>query len=153
MSAFLDFQKLVDPGHAYFTGKLMHDSSPEDTSAQDTYAALTRRGWYDYMHTIGVPQENKLIDYVNNPATVSNAMSAASADVNSAFDRQGENATRQLAGLGLTLNPDEKAAADRDTGLARSLADVGAQNRARDATMARQQSILGNPAPQLGAVK
>lgn len=153
MSAFLDFQKIFDPGHAYFTGKLQRDSTPEDTTAQDTYEALTRRGWFDYMNTIGAPQESKLIDYVNNPATVATAMSDASADVNTAFDRQGVNTQRRLAGLGLTLSPDEQSAADRDTSIARSLADVGAQNRARDQTMARQQAILGNPAPQLGALK
>ncbi len=56
----------------------------------------------------------------------------------------------RLRGLGLTLSADEQHAMDRSTGLSRSLADVGAQNTARDQTLARQQSILGNPAPTIG---
>lgn len=136
----------------WLRGKLSHDDT-QDTTAQDTYAALTRRSWFDYMNTLGVPQENKLLAYANDPTVVSNAMSGASTDVNAAFDRQKSNTTGQLAGLGLSLTPEEQGAADRSTNLARSLADVGAQNRARDTTMARQQSILGNPAPQIGAVK
>lgn len=153
MSGFLDLQKIFDPGHAYFTEKLNRGRGADDTSAQDLYASLTRRSWYDYMNTLGVPQENKLIDYATNPDTVTNAMAEASSDVTGAFDRQTKNTTRKLAGLGLTLSPDEQAASDRDTGIARSLADVGAQNRSRDLTVARQQSILGSPAPTIGALK
>lgn len=153
MSGFLDFQKIFDPGHAYFTEKLNRKGSGPDTSAQDLYASLTRRSWYDYMNTLGVPQENRLIDYATNPETVTNAMAEASADVTGAFDRQTTNTQRKLAGLGLSLTPEEQAASTRDTGIARSLADVGAQNRSRDLTIARQQSILGNPAPTIGALK
>lgn len=152
--SFLDYEKIFDPGHAYIHGKLQKNSSDPDTSAQDLYASLTKRSWFDYMNTLGVPQENKLIDYATNPDTVKNAMSAASSDVTGAFDRQTVNTQRQLSGLGLSLSPDEQAAADRSTGLARSLADVGAQNSARDVTMARQQQIISgaNVSPLKGAL-
>ena len=121
--------------------------------AQDTYARLTRENWYDYMNVLGVPQENKLLQYATDPTVVANAMTEASQDVNQSFDRQAGINSQRLAGLGLTLNDDEQAAATRSTGLARSLADVGAQNRVRDMTRARQQSLLGNPAPDIGALR
>lgn len=131
-----------------------HGADAADTTAQDLYASLTKRSWFDYMNTIGVPQENKLIDYATNPDTVKNAMSDASSDATGAFDRQAVNNQRRLSSLGLTLAPDEQAAVDRSTGLAKSLADVGAQNSARDVTVARQQQILSgaNVSPLKGSL-
>lgn len=122
-------------------------------SALPNYADMTRAMWYSYMNEIGVPQENRLISYATDPNVVSDAMAEASEDAKSAFARQGEASTQRLASLGLTLSPDEQAAADRSSNLAASLADVGAQNRARDQTRARQQAILGNPAPTIGALR
>lgn len=116
------------------------------TYASDTYAALTRQQWADYVSTF-VPIENQLIDYAMNPATVGNAMSEASADVNAAYDAQQGATQRRLRGLGVTLDADQQAAQKRDFGLSKSLADVGAQNTAAAVTRQRQQSILGNPAP------
>jgi hypothetical protein len=118
------------------------------SSAQEDYAALTREQWQSYI-TNFVPYENKLIEYATDPSVVSNAMSGASADVNAAFDSRAAGTARHLGGLGLTLDADEQRASTRSLGLARSLTDVGAQNAARDATVARQQSILGNPMPTL----
>lgn len=48
----------------------------------------------------------------------------------------------------MSLNADEQQAQQRSFGLSKSLADVGAQNMAGAITRQRQQSILGNPAPQ-----
>lgn len=134
-------------------GDLFGRDSTPDTSVSDQYAALTRSQWNDYLNVLGVPQENQLIDYATNPATVTNAMSAASQDSTNAFDHQSNITAQRLHGMGLTLSPEEQQAADRQTGLARAVADVGSQNRARDATIARQQSILGNPTPQIGGLK
>lgn len=119
------------------------------TYAGDSYAAMTRQQWSDYISTF-VPVENQLIDYVMNPETVSNAMVNASQGVNAAFDAQEGSTQRRLRGLGVTLSPEEQAAQKRSFGLSRSLADVGAQNTARDLTTRRQQSVLGNPAPTAG---
>lgn len=116
------------------------------TYASDTYAALTRQQWSDYVSTF-VPVENQLIDYATDPTKVSGAMSSASTNVNDAYDAQQGATQRTLQGLGVTLNPDEQAAQTRATGLSRSLADVQAQNLAGDQTRQLQQSILGNPAP------
>jgi hypothetical protein len=117
------------------------------TYAGDTYAALTRQQWADYISTF-VPIENQLIDYATNRSVVSDAMAEASRDVNASYDAQEASTGRRLKGLGITLSPEEQAAQKRSYGLSRSLADVGAQNTARDLTTRRQQSILGNPAPQ-----
>lgn len=117
------------------------------TYASDTFAALTRDQWATYVNTF-VPLENQLIDYATNAARPDQAMADASARVGAAFDAQTEATDRRLRGLGVTLDADEQVAQKRSYGLARSLADVGAQNLARDLTVRRQQSVLGNPAPQ-----
>lgn len=117
------------------------------TYASDTAAAITRQQWADYVGTF-IPIENSLIKYATDPGVVTEAMAEASQDVNSAFDAQQGATGRRLAGLGVTLSGDEQEAQTRSTGLMRSLADVQGQNLARDLTTQRQQSILGNPAPQ-----
>lgn len=126
-------------------------TAPRATAAD--YSAMTRAMWYSYLNEIGVPQENKLIQYATDPNVVRDAMAEASADAKSAFATQQQASTERLRGLGMTLSADEKAAADRESNLAASLADVGAQNRARDQTLARQQAIIGSPAPTIGALR
>jgi hypothetical protein len=127
------------------------DSQQASSSAIQSYADMTRAMWYSFMQQAGAPQEDQLIQYATDPNVVADAMAEAGADARGAFERQGEAATRRLEGLGLTLAPDEQAAADRSANLAGSLAEVGSMNRARDQTRARQQAILGNPAPSMGA--
>lgn len=126
---------------------LMGNSSNSPTYASDTFAALTRQQWADYVSNF-VPYENKLISYAMDPKTVTNAMQKASQNIDSAFDAQQASTQRQLRGMGVTLSDDEQAAANRRFGLSKSLADVQAQNVAGELTRQRQQSILGNPAPQ-----
>ena len=119
------------------------------TYAGDTYAAMTRDQWAQYVGTF-VPIENQLIKYATDPTVVTNAMSTASANVNDAFNAQQGATARHLTGLGVTLTPEQQQAQQKSYGLGRSLADVGAQNMAADVTRNRQQSILGNPAPSAG---
>ena len=116
------------------------------TYAQDTYAALTREQWANYVSTF-VPIENQLIQYATDPAQVSKAMAEASNDVTQSFDAQQASAERRMRGMGVTLNADQQRATQRSYGLAKSLAGVGAQNMAAEMTRSRQQQILGNPAP------
>lgn len=117
------------------------------TQAADTFAALTRDQWATYVSTF-VPIENQLIDYATDAGRPDQAMAEASTRVNAAFDAQVGSTDRRLRGLGVVLDAGEQAAQQKSYGLARSLADVGAQNLARDLTVRRQQSVLGNPAPQ-----
>lgn len=124
------------------------DNTPRSTYASDTFARLTRDRWAQYVKTF-VPIENQLIDYATNPNTVSNAMSSASGNVQDSFNAQQGAMARRLQGLGLTLNADEQGASNRESSLNRGLADVQAQNLARDETVQRQQQILGNPAPDI----
>jgi hypothetical protein len=124
------------------------DMSAKDYASQ-TFAALTRQQWADYVQNY-VPYENKLIEYATDPTVVSDAMAKASGDVNTAFDRVGDVNNMRLKGLGLTLNADEQHASERSLGLARAASDVQAQNSVRDLTRARQQAILGNPSPTIG---
>jgi hypothetical protein len=116
-------------------------------SASDTFAALTREQWADYQNTF-VPLENQLIQMATDPEAANQAMADASQNVNDSFAAQEGATDRRLRGLGLQLTPEQQAASTRATALSKSLTDVQAQNTARDLTVQRQQSILGNPAPQ-----
>lgn len=117
-------------------------------SADNTFAALTRQQWQNYVRTFA-PFEDRLISYATDPQVVTDAMGQASVDARQAFAAQASSQQRGLRSLGLTLSPEEQRAADRSTNLAASLADVNAQNGARDATVARQRSVLGSPVPTL----
>lgn len=119
------------------------------TYASDSYAAMTRQQWANYVSTF-VPLENQLIKYATDPNVVSNAMSEASRDVNFSFDAQQGSFDRRMRAMGATLDNDQQAVRQRNTGLSRALADVNAQNVAGYTTRQRQQSILGNPAPMGG---
>lgn len=112
-----------------------------------SYEAMTRLMWDQYVSNF-IPYENKLIQYATDPSVVSTAMADASQSVDQQFTAQRGATERRLKGLGLTLDDDEQKAMDRSYGLAKSLADVTAQNLAGQRTRERQQSILGNPAPQ-----
>ncbi|MGE4074958.1 MAG: hypothetical protein AB7F22_05365 [Reyranella sp.] len=124
-------------------------SQSSKTYASDTYAAMTRQQWANYVSTF-VPLENQLIQYATDPNVVSNSMAEASRDVNASFDAQEGAFQRRMRGLGVTLDADQQQARQRQTGLTRALADVNAQNAAGYTTRMRQQSILGNPAPMGG---
>lgn len=117
-------------------------------SASQTFADLTRQQWDDYL-TDFVPFENTMIRYATDPNTVTNAVAAARGDVANSFEMQQGVQDRRLRGLGLTLDADEQRAVERQTGLARSLADVTAANMTTERVMDRQQSLLGAPAPNI----
>jgi len=108
---------------------------------------MTRDQWANWVGTF-MPLQNKLLEYATDPSTVSNAMAEASENVNDAFAAQQGITQRRLAQQGVSLSADEQGAQDRAFSLTKSLADVHAQNTARDLTKQRQQSIMGNPAPQ-----
>lgn len=116
--------------------------------AQNAFAAITRQQWDDYLQNY-IPIENRLISYAMDEDAPMQQAQRAGQDISSAFGRQRESTQRRLAGMGLQLTPEEQAAADKSSRLSESLATVGAMNNARDATLQRQQSVLGNPAPQL----
>jgi len=122
---------------------------PSGMSAGQTLAQLTRAQWVDW-YTTWKPFEDKLIEFQQSPTAVADSMARASQNVQRSFDMQEQSTAERLQGYGLSLSADESAALKRSSGLARSLADVNAQNSARDMTRARQMSILGNPAPTVG---
>jgi hypothetical protein len=116
--------------------------------ASETFAALTRQQWDDYLRNF-VPLENIMIDYATNPQTVNDAVMQARTDVGNSFDAQQGINERRLRGFGLSLDADEQRAADRSMGLAKSLADVSAANMTTQRVTDRQRSLLGNPAPNI----
>jgi hypothetical protein len=137
----------LTPPPVYNANPYNIDPGAKDFAGQN-YAALTRDLWAQWT-TNFLPFENDLIEYASDPGVVDRAQAAASANVQQAFDAQAGATQRRLKGLGLTLDADEQRAADRSTGLARSLADVTAQNVAGAQTRSRQQGVLGNPVPMI----
>lgn len=118
-------------------------------SASDLYAQLTRQQWQDYVSRF-IPIENELIEYAMNPETVRQNVAKAQAGIGQAFTTQQGVTERRLRANQQTLTGEEKAAADQQTGLSKSLAEVQAANTARQVTVQRQRGILGAmPAPQL----
>lgn len=136
---------LTPPPQSYNINPYGIDPGAKDFAGQN-YAALTRDLWAQWT-TNFLPFENDLIEYASDPTVVTRAQQSASADVTASFDAQQQATQRRLKGLGLTLDEDEQQAADRAYGLARSLADVNAQNVAGARTRQRQQNVLGNPVP------
>lgn len=126
-------------------------ASATTKSASDTYAALTQEQWQNYVNTF-VPIENQLISYATDKTQPQQAMAAAHTDVSNAYGVQAGEQQRQLAGEGVTLSAPQAASAKRATGLSAALADVQGQNVARDLTIDRQQSILGNPTPTVQSI-
>lgn len=116
-------------------------SLPNYGSAEATNAALTRQDFSTWVNT-SMPYEDKYFEYATDPTQAAKAMESAQANVAGAFDRQAAATERRLRPLG-GLNPEEQAVATRSLALAKSAASAGAQNRARDLTLQRQQAILG----------
>jgi hypothetical protein len=123
------------------------DPGAKDYASQN-YAALTRDLWAQWTSNF-LPFENDLIEYASDPEAITRAQQRASQAVAQSFDAQQGATQRRLRGLGLTLDEDEQRAMDRSYGLARSLADVTAQNVAGAQTRARQQNVLGAPVPNI----
>jgi hypothetical protein len=121
------------------------------STASDTYAALTREQWENYVTTF-VPIENQLIQYATNDQQPLIEAQAAGQQVRDQFGQAGANEQRRLQSLGITLSPQEAAASGRQTDNDRALAMVQGQNLAMDLTRQRQQGILGNPAPSTGSI-
>lgn len=117
-------------------------------SASNTYAALTRQQWADYVATY-VPIENKLIEFATDATQPAKAMATASTAVQNAFRAQEGDFQRRMQGLGLSLTADEQAAQQRAAGLSKSLADVQAQNVAGAQTRNLQHGLMGAPAPDV----
>ncbi len=115
---------------------------PSGGTAAQQMAALTRQQWADYV-SLFMPYENELIDYAMNPEVVTKSVDKARADVDTAFQVQEGVNQRRLRAQQQTLSPEEQAAADKQTQLSKSLAEVGAENTARQATIGRQRGILG----------
>ena len=116
--------------------------------ASNTYAALTRQQWADYVATY-VPIENKLIDFATDATQPAKAMAAASQNVQNAFGAQEGDFQRKMQGLGVTMTADEQAAQTRAAGLSKSLADVQAQNVAQTQTRSLQYGLMGAPSPDV----
>jgi hypothetical protein len=118
------------------------------SSAADTYAQVTRDQWQQYVSQF-VPIENQLINYATDTQLPAENMQRAITGVQNAFQTQQGQTQRRLSGYGISLNPQEQAAATREQNLSQSLGEVGAANAARDFTVNRQRGILGAPNQQV----
>jgi len=118
--------------------------------AGKSFAAATREQWNMYLTQFGVPQENLLINYTLDPASVGNAVNEARQNVQQSFDMQPGIMQRQMRGLGIEMNDDEQKAFKRTSALNQSLAEVNAGNQAANRAQDRQMGLLGAPVPNVG---
>lgn len=112
--------------------------------ASDTYAQMTRDMWAAWVRNF-MPIENTLIDYSMDVSAPGAQAESAVQSVRQAFAGAKQ---RKARGIEVPLSADEAAAAERASALQQSLAEVGAANAARMATVHRQRGILGAPMPQ-----
>lgn len=114
----------------------------QPTTNETSITNMADADWADYQQNIQ-PQQQKLLDYATNPNTIKNNVSAAEGDVNAQFANVPGAVTRQLAGQGITMTPDQTASFNRTNQLNKGVAQVDAANQTRAATVKAQSQALG----------
>jgi len=107
--------------------------------------AVSQQEWSTYLQHF-VPYENQLIQYAMDPNQVTQATSQALATQEQANSQATGIQANNLAQMETSLTPEEKAAVDKQRGLSNSLANVQAQNKAKDVTVANQMGVMGSQA-------
>lgn len=111
--------------------------------ASDTFARMTRDMWAAWVSNF-MPIENALIDYAMDRGLAGRQAEEAAQSVREAYAA----ARQRPRGIRVPLSDEEKAALDRSAAVSQSLAEVGAANVARAATLARQRQLVGVGMPQ-----
>lgn len=111
--------------------------------ASDTFAQMTRDMWAAWVSNF-LPIENALIDYAMDREMPTKQAETAAQSVREAFDISQQRAR----GIAVPMTQEEQASAERSRAVAKSLAEVGASNVARAATLSRQRQLIGIAMPQ-----
>lgn len=107
-------------------------------------ASVSQGQWQDYLANF-VPMENQAIQFAMDPNAAATAMSEAAGIQTQAQAQAPGIASRRLAQFDTQLTPDQQAAQSRQSTISNNLATVGAENQAKDVTVAEQMGIMGAP--------
>ena len=114
------------------------------TTAAQQLGSISQNEWSTYLQHF-MPIENTLLQYAQNTALPEQNAQAALGIQEQANTQGAGIQERQLAQYDTSLNPEEAAAAKKATGISNAVANVQAQNQAKDVTVANQMSIMGTP--------
>lgn len=115
--------------------------STQNYEASIPFALLAREQWKDYKKRF-LPIERKLIAEGTNDYQYLSEPKMAQEAVSKAFGAQQGSTSRDLARMGVSMTPDEKAASDHGLQMAKTTAMVGEANDARNNVWDRQNSIM-----------
>lgn len=110
-------------------------------SASENMAKIARAEWEDYKKRF-VPIENRLISEVSDRSLYEEAAERGAQNVGLAFDSQLGINERNNQRLGITQTAEQQEQFTRQAGLQRSLAQVEASNRGREAIDERNLNIM-----------
>jgi hypothetical protein len=115
-----------------------------------TMGTVLRSQWDDYVKTYQ-PIANAIMGQTtyNDPGIATRAVSAGTADVNSAFDSSAIQQQRQFSRYGMAPSPDQQAALSRDNSINRSSAIVDAANSIRTNLADRNRQIAVGGIPNI----
>jgi predicted membrane-bound mannosyltransferase len=114
------------------------------TPASTALGTVTANEWSDYMQHF-VPYENQLIQYAQDPNRPQKDMQTALGIQQAGNAQEPGIEQRQLAQYDTKLTAEEQTESNKQRGLNDALANVTAQNKAKDTAVANQMGIMGTP--------
>ena len=135
---------LATPGTADANYGIGATAAPRQLDASQQLAAVTASEWGTYLQHF-VPEENQLIQYAMDPNKAGENMKLALGMQEQANTQAEGIQARRLAQEDVKLTPEQQAIAEKQRGISNATANVTAQNKAKDVTVANQMGILGAP--------
>lgn len=115
--------------------------STQHYEADLPFAMIARAQWNDYKRRY-MPIEQQLIREGTNDAQYGVDSQMAKDSVGDAFGLQSGATARDMGRMGVTMSPDEQAAADQNMSIAKTSAMVGEANGARDNVWDRINGVM-----------
>ena len=112
-----------------------------NSSASQTMAAIYRKDWEDYLSRFA-PYEQKMMGLVGNQGIKDQLLNDATANVNQAFGISNSNYNSRMQNYGATSDNLQTMVHDKQTGLAKTAALVGARNGIRTQLKDTENNIL-----------
>lgn len=115
--------------------------STQNYEADFPMALLAREQWNDYKARF-LPIERKLIKEGTSETQFLTEPNMARKAVNQSFDAQSGTMNRDMSRMGITMTPDQQAAADQNMNLAKASTMVGEANGARNNAWDRINGVM-----------
>lgn len=115
--------------------------STQHFEADMPFAMIARDQWNDYKRRY-MPIEKQLIQEGTNESQYLTDSQMAKNSVGDAFAAQSGATARDMGRMGVTMSPDEQAAADQNMSIAKTSATVGEANGARSNAWDRINGVM-----------